>query len=33
MEPKWKQHPGVDVTSDESKDQAVKNNIDRNLEC
>ena len=27
MEPKWKQHPGVDVTGDGNKDWAVKNNI------
>ena len=32
-EPKQKQHPGVDVTSAGNKSDAVKNNINRNLEC
>ena len=32
-EPKQKQHPGMDVTSAGNKVDAVKSNIDRNLEC
>ena len=28
MKPKWKQHPGVDMTGDESKVQCCKNNIE-----
>ena len=33
MEPKQKQHPGVDGAGDRSKVRMCKNNIARNLEC